>query len=355
MPEMQDHPRYRRAAHVSLSWQNGSLVCTSAITGRRCAVSAAVAVALDQMGGDGDVSGSGAEDSSRSPTSTLPRPIAGRLLAAGIIEPVGPSADVRLGWWTTNELTSRSRYGHGKRRKHLDSLTMPSPTLDVSGPRLPLRPPPRDPSMAISFGEVLRRRRSRREFLLEEVSFELLSAFLTNAAGVQWLSADRAVSRRPYPSGGARHPLEIYLISVRCAELDCGLYYFDPSGSLVRHQSRDRFPRDFSRGVLAAIHDAGISPAVAPAGILLITAVYGRTLWKYQEFGLSVVHRDAGALLQTLYLEAEALGIGGYAIGGGPDQQIGLDLGLEPVHHGYLGAFAFGHVNRRAVPLAEAI
>jgi len=65
-------------------------------------------------------------------------------------------------------------------------------------------------------------------------------------------------------------------------------------------------------------------------------------LWKYENIGLAAVYKDTGALLQTLYLQATAMGLAGYAVGGGPESAITAGLGLDPSMDGYVGSFLVG-------------
>lgn len=48
-----------------------------------------------------------------------------------------------------------------------------------------------------------------------------------------------------------------------------------------------------------------------------MAARFARTLWKYEGIGYANLLKDAGALLQTMYLVATAMGLASCAIGGG--------------------------------------
>jgi SagB-type dehydrogenase family enzyme len=88
----------------------------------------------------------------------------------------------------------------------------------------------------------------------------------------------------------------------------------------------------------------------APAAMLLLTSCFGRTLWKYEYLGLTTVYKDVGCLTQTLYLQSTALGLAGYAVGGGPERVIARGLGVDCTEESYVGAFFVGHPEESRPP-----
>jgi len=53
----------------------------------------------------------------------------------------------------------------------------------------------------------------------------------------------------------------------------------------------------------------------APQVLFTIAARFGRTSWKYSSIAYAPVLKDVGALMQTFYLMATDMGLGGCAIG----------------------------------------
>ena len=75
---------------------------------------------------------------------------------------------------------------------------------------------------------------------------------------------------------------------------------------------------------------------MATAGVVLVlSAVFGRSQWRYQERAYRYVLLEAGHISQNIYLVATALGLGTCAIGAfhdqGYDQIIGVDGEKESV------------------------
>jgi SagB-type dehydrogenase family enzyme len=54
-----------------------------------------------------------------------------------------------------------------------------------------------------------------------------------------------------------------------------------------------------------------------PQVLLVIAARFGRTMWKYQSMAYALILKDLGALMQTMYLVATAMGLAPCALGAG--------------------------------------
>jgi SagB-type dehydrogenase family enzyme len=79
-----------------------------------------------------------------------------------------------------------------------------------------------------------------------------------------------------------------------------------------------------------------------PQILVVMAARFGRVSWKYSSIAYSLILKDVGVLMQTLYLMATGMGLGGCAIG-----SINIDLfarmtGLEFHVEGPVGQFALG-------------
>ena len=66
--------------------------------------------------------------------------------------------------------------------------------------------------------------------------------------------------------------------------------------------------------MLAGAAFAMDTPATAQV-LITIAGRFGRVSWKYSSLAYSLVLKNVGALIQTLYLMATDLGLGGCAIG----------------------------------------
>ncbi len=192
------------------------------------------------------------------------------------------------------------------------------------------------------FDGVVSRRRSLRHFDSGPLPLDALAAVLLGAGAVKTMDFSNGTSKRPAASAGGRHPLEIYVLPLRIAGLPTdAAYYFDPL-----HRSLKRV--EGTRDVVAAVakgfpgQDLEEDTESKPAAVLFLVARHIRTLWKYENMGLLAIYKDVGCLSQLLYLQTCAEGLAGYALGGGPEMEISLGLGLAWPDETYVGAFCLG-------------
>ncbi len=66
----------------------------------------------------------------------------------------------------------------------------------------------------------------------------------------------------------------------------------------------------------------------APA-LLILTAMYSRTASKYGARAYRYIHVDLGAVMQNVYLVAEALGLATVAVGAFYDREVCKLLGID--------------------------
>jgi SagB-type dehydrogenase family enzyme len=197
--------------------------------------------------------------------------------------------------------------------------------------------------------ELLRARHSTRIFDDQQpITLAELARFLDSTARVQsrWKSKLGLgtvapvveYAARPYPSGGSSYELELYLAVENCEGLARGFYHYDAGAhALVPISVRAHELEALVAGAVLAMD----SPA-APQILITIAARFGRISWKYSSLAYSLILKDAGALIQTLYLMATDMGLGGCAIG---STNIGLFAkmtGIEFYIEGPVGQFAIG-------------
>jgi SagB-type dehydrogenase family enzyme len=189
--------------------------------------------------------------------------------------------------------------------------------------------------------EVLEARRSIRvQDHQHPITIGQLGEFLYRSARV--LRADRDgehdVSLRPAPAGGALHALEIYPVVTNVAGLPVGLYHYDAYDHLLEPLP----PRDFPTSQLVAKAAAAAGGSASPQVLLVIACRFGRVMWKYQGMGYALVLKEVGALFQTFYLVATAMGLAPCALGSGDSQLFARATGLDPLVEGSVGEFMLG-------------
>src|SRR5215471_16868108 len=80
----------------------------------------------------------------------------------------------------------------------------------------------------------------------------------------------------------------------------------------------------------------------APQVLFTIAARFGRTSWKYSSIAYAPVLKDVGALMQTFYLMATDMGLGGCAIGISNIDLFAKMTAIEFHVEGPVGQFAIG-------------
>jgi SagB-type dehydrogenase family enzyme len=143
---------------------------------------------------------------------------------------------------------------------------------------------------------------------------------------------------RPYPSGGASYELELYLAIDRCEGLPRGFYHYDAgSHALTRIEVRDQ---DFDAALKSAEFAMGATNV--PQILITIAARFGRVSWKYSSIAYALILKDTGVLMQTLYLMAADMALGGCAIGTTNIDLFERMTGLKFHSEGPVGQFALG-------------
>ena len=100
---------------------------------------------------------------------------------------------------------------------------------------------------------------------------------------------------------------------------------------------------------LAAAEFAMGAPA-APQILITIAARFGRVSWKYSSVAYSLILKDVGVLLQTLYMMATDMRLGGCAIGTNNIDLFAKMTGLEFHVEGPVGQFALGRPGSADAP-----
>jgi len=198
------------------------------------------------------------------------------------------------------------------------------------------------------FPKLLRERHSTRDFDDKNpVTLGELAQFLDTSARVlsEWKSepyfeggSDVTYSTRPYPSAGSAYELELYLTVANCDGLARGLYHYDAGSHALVAISAS--PQQL-QAHLAAAQFAMDAPG-QPQILITIAARFGRISWKYSSIAYSLILKDVGSLIQTLYLTATDMGLGGCAIGSTNIDLFAKMTELEFHIEGPVGQFALG-------------
>jgi SagB-type dehydrogenase family enzyme len=190
------------------------------------------------------------------------------------------------------------------------------------------------------FLDVLRGRRTWRKFATTGASLRDLSDVLGLTFGIQrWveLPGIGRVGLKSSPSGGARHPIECYVVALRVRGLSRGLYHYRPDTHALERLPRPTGVRDVTEFLPGQPWYAGAS------AVVLMTAVFARTRWKYRHGrAYRVILAEAGHLGQTFCLAATWRGLAPFCTMALADTVIERQLGIDGVSEAVIYAAGFG-------------
>ena len=172
-------------------------------------------------------------------------------------------------------------------------------------------------------GRVQAARRSTREYGADPLTVRQLGEFLDRTAR----------AGEPFP--GAPQPLEIFPVVDDCAGLDAGLYRYD--------RRRHRLARLCGRtaDVERLLADAAASAGLAESGVqALLVLAAGRTAPAPYPYALLL--QQVGALFQTMYLVATAMGLAPCALGCGDSDAFARAAGADYYAEPSVGEFLLG-------------
>lgn len=158
-----------------------------------------------------------------------------------------------------------------------------------------------DPRGGAPLWRVLATRRSVRDYSDTPLRLGEVSQLLWASTGIT-LSAE-GYGLRTAPSAGGLYPIETYLSVQAEGELPSGLYHYDIAG----HALELLRPGDHRSQVAHAALDQPLAYR-APL-VVLWSAVFARTTWKYRDRGYRYVYMEAGHVAQNLALAALGLGL----------------------------------------------
>ena len=167
----------------------------------------------------------------------------------------------------------------------------------------------------VSLERAIYERKAVRSFEDRSLRFDQLSQLLWAASG-KTIDGITGPSRSA-PSAGGLYPLEFFAVIGKVEGLKSGIYRYSWKDHSVRLEKEGDL-----RAKLASASLSQLFIRDAPM-IIVITAVYERTAWKYGDRGvIRYVHMDAGHAAQNIFLQAIALGLGTVTVGAFMDHEV---------------------------------
>lgn len=271
--------------------------------------------------------------------------------------------DGNLVLWDFHDLVFHTRSTEGRQSNPVGGAYM---YADVVPPLPAVRPPWPGKTIDLSkfftadavspFAKLLRDRHSIRDFDDQHpITLAELAQFLATSARVlsEWKSGENfeghpemAYSSRPYPAAGSAYELELYLAVSNCEGLARGLYHYDAGCHALTaiEVSAQQLQ------ALSAAAEFAMDASGPPQVLITIAARFGRISWKYSSIAYSLILKDVGCMIQTFYLAATDMGLGGCAIGTNNIDLFAKMTGLEFHVEGPVGQFALGRGKKQESP-----
>jgi len=198
----------------------------------------------------------------------------------------------------------------GIRSSHA-AILLPKPSLDGK----------------VSVERAIQQRRTIRDFRETPLSLVHLSQLLWSAQGI----TDPKGAGRAAPSGGARYPLDIYVIIGKKSveNVEEGIYHYMPEQHSI--SSVDKSDKRDLRKEIGSASLGQLWMAKAPV-MFVITAEYPRITGRYGDRGIRYAQIEVGHVGQNLFLQAEALGLGAGIVGAFNDAEVAKVTGIPRQH-----------------------
>lgn len=189
-------------------------------------------------------------------------------------------------------------------------------------PQFPL-PPITSPSA--EFFNLVDKRRSVRGEHKEGVSASDISLIIKYSCGLRnKVHHDNDLRLRAQPSGGARFPIEVYVLSLKSENgVPPGIYHYN----VKKHALNTLRVQTFSDDEIAHLFTYPWAKNCSMA--LLLTAVFQRSVIKYGERAYRYSLLEAGHIGQGIYLAGAACEVGVTGMGGTRDHSLHALLDID--------------------------
>lgn len=178
-----------------------------------------------------------------------------------------------------------------------------------------------EPSRAMSLDQILKQRKSVREFQPKSISKGQLSYLLWASTGLQ--RVEDGYEFRTAPSAGALYPIETYVVANNVRSLEAGLYHY----SIQYHQLERLMQGDMRYQIAGAALGQGMCATAAT--VFVWSAIFERCKWKYGQRAYRYIYLDAGHIAENLALAAVSLNLGSCEIGALYDDQANEIIGID--------------------------
>jgi SagB-type dehydrogenase family enzyme len=168
--------------------------------------------------------------------------------------------------------------------------------------------------------------------------------FCANGLTRQQKIGDEDYHFRAAASAGALYPIETYIAAFDVEGMEAGLYHFSPADLKVRGLRRGDWRE-------AIAHATANRPAIANArAILVMSAIFWRSAWKYRARAYRYCFWDTGTILANLLAAVAAEEISAEVVTAFLDSKIERLIGVDGESEGVMCLVALGATDKAIAP-----
>ncbi len=192
--------------------------------------------------------------------------------------------------------------------------------------------------------QLLNQRRSVRKFSGKAMSKEELSQILWAIQGVTEPGVPaygEVIGLRTAPSAGGLYPVETYLGINNVTGIEPGMYHYCIEKGTLELINKG----DYGEALARAALDQGM---LAEGNVVIIwTAIFERSKWKYRQRAFRYVFLDAGHIAQNLALAVEGLGLGSCQVAAFFDDEVNHLLQIDGENESAIYLSVIGHKKKK--------
>ncbi len=195
---------------------------------------------------------------------------------------------------------------------------------------------PKPSIISTKLDEILRKRKSKRNFTSKAITKTQLSYLLWASTGIQ--RKEMGFEFRTAPSAGALYPIETYIVINNVENLSKGVYHYNIKGHFLEEIKSG----DNSSNIAKAALDQNMC---ADAAVVFIwTGIFNRSKCKYGQRAYRYIYLDAGHIAENLALATTGIGLGSCQIAALFDDEVNKIINVDGFYESTIYMSVIGNI-----------
>lgn len=183
--------------------------------------------------------------------------------------------------------------------------------------------------------EAILGRKSSRRFVNTSLTKDTLSCLVWASSGMQ--RKETGFEFRTAPSAGALYPIETYMVIHNVQDIDQGVYHYHSRYHCLERLEKGDLRDETAKAAL------GQRMCANAAAVIIWTAIFEKSKWKYKQRAYRYIYLDAGHMAQNLGLASTSIGIGCCHVGSFFDDEVNRIIGVDGIHESAVYMSVIGH------------